>query len=186
MQNIFPKKSLPTRSEHQRFIAIDVETTGLSAGNGGRVIEIGAVAVEGGEIVAELGTLIDSGAAISYWAYRVHGISQTMLSGQPPPHEVWPVLHEFIGHAPLIAHNAPFDRAFVLHELALLELTLNNSWHCTVRMARRLLPQLANHKLDTVYRALYGEVPADVNRHRALDDARLAAQIWLALAGRER
>lgn len=168
-----------------RFIAIDVETTGLSVGHGGRVIEIGAIAVEEGKIVAEFGTLINSGAAINPGALRVHGISQTMLRGKPAPQEVWPSFHEFIGHTPLIAHNAPFDSAFVRNELALLGLFTNNSWHCTVRLSRRCMPQLANHKLDTVFRALHGEIPTAVNRHRALDDARLAAQIWLALAGSE-
>lgn len=114
--------------------------------SGGRVIEIGAVAIEDGRIVDELSTLIRTNAPISYGAFRVHGISPEMLRGKPTPMEVWPTFLEFIGNAPLIAHNAPFDMSFVRHELALL-----------------------------------GDIPADCRLHRALDDARLAARVWMAM-----
>jgi DNA polymerase-3 subunit epsilon len=168
-------------NEIKRFIAVDVETSGYSSHRGGRVIEVGAVAVENGIVVAEFETLIDSGAQIHYGAFQVHGISEEMLYGQPLPEEVWRGFREFIGTSPLIAHNAPFDSAFIRHELARLTISLPNQWHCTVRLARHKLPQLHNHKLDTVYRHLFGALPPAVKRHRALDDARLAARIWLEL-----
>jgi len=170
----------------QRTVIVDVETTGLSVQRGGRVIEVGAVAVENGIVVAELDTLIDSGTVISYGAYRVHGISEAMLYGQPQPEAVWSRFRDFIGGSQLVAHNAPFDSAFIRHELALLGHGLPNSWHCTVRLARRHLPQLPNHKLDTVYCYLFGDLPAALQRHRALDDARMAARIWLELNARGR
>jgi DNA polymerase-3 subunit epsilon len=164
-----------------RTVIVDVETTGLSVQRGGRVIEVGAVAIEKGAIVAELDTLIDTGAAISYGAYQVHGITRDMLRGKPLPDDAWNSFLEFVGAALLIAHNAPFDSSFVRNEIALLEKTITNEWHCTVRLARRHLPHLPNHKLDTVYRHLFGSLPPAVQRHRALDDARLAARIWMAL-----
>ena len=167
----------------QRVIVLDTETTGLSVRNNGRVIEIGAVAVENGQIVAELATLINSGAPINYGAYRVHGISEQMLAGRPTPQEVWPWFLEFAGNSPLVAHNAAFDRAFVQHELHLLGMSLANPWHCTVRLSRRKLPRLMNHKLETVYKHLFGELPEEVQRHRALDDARMAARVWMELGG---
>ena len=49
-----------------QYVVIDVETTGISVQRGGRVIEVGAVAVEQGVVVAEFDTLIDAGALISY------------------------------------------------------------------------------------------------------------------------
>ena len=165
----------------ERVVIVDVETTGMSVANGGRVIEIGAVALERGRIVAEFDTLIETGAPISYGAFRVHGISETMLCGKPEPADVWPSFVEFVGDSPLVAHNAPFDSGFIRHELMLLELKLPNSWHCTVRLARKKLPQIRNHRLDTVYRYLFGDFPAGTARHRAIDDARLAARIWMEL-----
>ena len=161
-----------------RFIAVDVETSGLSVRRGGRVIEVGAVAVEGGVVVAELDTLIDTGATIHFGAYQVHGISEEMLHGEPSPEEAWDRFREFVCDAPLVAHNAPFDSSFVRNELEQLGVGLPNRWHCTVRLARQKLPQLSNHKLDTVYRHLFGAMPPSVRRHRAVDDARLAARVW--------
>lgn len=167
-----------------RTVVIDVETTGMSVIRGGRVIEVGAVAVVDNSIVDELDSLIDTGAAISFGAYQVHGISEDMLRGKPQPDDVWNSFLEFVGDAQLVAHNAPFDSSFVRNEVSLLGKTIPNSWHCTVQLARRCLPHLPNHKLDTVYRHLFGALPASVQRHRALDDARLAARIWVELSGK--
>lgn len=165
----------------QRHVIVDVETTGMSVQNGGRVIEIGAVAVEAGRITDEFSTLIDTGAPIHYGAQRVHGISASMLRGKPLPADVWPSFVEFAGNAQLVAHNSSFDSAFVSHELALLGLLLRNQWHCTVRLARKRLPNLQNHKLETVARHLLGDIPADCRLHRALDDARITARVWIEL-----
>lgn len=165
----------------KRMIVVDVETSGLAIRQGGRVIEVGAVAIENNMITQEFESLIDSGAEISYGAYRVHGISPEMLRGQPQPDEVWGSFHAFAGAADFVAHNAPFDSSFIRHESTSLGIDLPNRWHCTLRLARQKLPQLANHKLDTVYRYLFGGLPESVRRHRALDDARMAARIWLEL-----
>ncbi len=166
-----------------RTVVIDVETTGMSVIRGGRVIEVGAVAVVDNSIVDELDSLIDTGAAISFGAYQVHGISGEMLRGKPQPDDVWNSFLEFVGDAPLVAHNASFDSYFVRNEVSLLGKEISNNWDCTVRLSRRLLPQLPNHKLDTVYRHLFGALPISAQRHRALDDARLAARIWMELRG---
>jgi DNA polymerase III subunit epsilon len=164
-----------------RYVVVDVETTGLSIARGGRVIEVGAVAIESGEIIDEFATLIFVNAPIDAGAYRVHRISHAMLAGNPDPEEVWPWFLEFTGGSPLVAHNAAFDSAFIRRELALLDIRINNRWHCTVHRSRKLLPGLPNHRLDTVYQHLIGQLPPDAVRHRALDDARMAARIWLAM-----
>lgn len=164
-----------------RVVVVDVETSGLSAQNGGRVIEIGAVVVDNGQVVAEFGTLISVAAPIHYGAERVHGISAAMLRGQPEPQAVWPQFLELVGATPLVAHNYHFDRGFILHELTQLGLGLPNHWHCTLRQARKLLPELPNHRLSTVATALLGGIPSDLSLHRALDDARLTAQVWVEL-----
>jgi len=165
----------------ERVVVVDVETTGLATRNGGRVIEIGAVLVDGGAVVAEFGTLIGVAAPIHYGAQRVHGISAAMLRGEPEPHHAWPAFRDFVGAASLVAHNYHFDRGFILHELQLLGLQLPNQWHCTLRLARKLLPQLDNHRLATVATSLLGDIPPDCRLHRALDDARLTARVWLEL-----
>lgn len=176
-------KRIREQQEGSRVVIIDVETTGFSTGNGGRVIEVGLVEMEEGRITAEFAALVDCGAPISIWAFRIHGINRAMLVGQPRPVEVWPQVLEFIGSSPLVAHNAAFDCGCLRRELSLLGFGLTNPWHCTVSLARRLLPDLPNYRLETVYRHLCGSMPTKMRRHRALDDARLAAGIWVALKG---
>ena len=165
-----------------RHVVVDVETTGLSAERD-RVIEIGAVLIEGARIVAEYATLIEVDAPIPWAAQRVHGISREMLRGQRLPEEVWPVFARFVGESIVVGHNVRFDLAFIRRELARCGLTLLNRSKCTVHLARKRLPHLPNHRLETVARYLLGDIPAECRLHRALDDARLAARVWLELQG---
>jgi DNA polymerase III subunit epsilon len=107
-----------------------------------------------------------------------------MLRGQPPPDVVLAAFRDYIDGALLVAHNARFDMAFLRHEFSRLKWPLTNRSSCTLELSRRRLPRLPNHRLETVARHLLGELPAQTRRHRALDDARLTAQVWLRLKGR--
>jgi len=64
-----------------KYVAIDVETTGLLPLNGDRVIEIGAVAIENQSIIAEFSSLINAGKKIPWRVQQVHGITNEMLYG---------------------------------------------------------------------------------------------------------
>ena len=164
-----------------RYVALDVETTGFSPQNGDRVIEIGAVAIENQSIIAEFSSLIDAGKMIPRRVQQVHGITNEMLYGEPRPDEVLPEFYKFIAGSILIAHNASFDIGFLRHEFALLGMSLNNRSLCTLKMSRKQYPHLPNHKLETVGRYLLGESCRQMQMHRALDDAKLAAMIWLEM-----
>jgi DNA polymerase-3 subunit epsilon len=168
---------------HSGIVVIDLETTGFSPLRGDRVIEVGAVAVESGVTAEEFHTLVRVSRTIPRQASLVHGITDRMLDGQPLPQEVYPAFRDFIGGSTLVAHNAQFDLAFLAHELGRLGMSLPNRHICTLRLARRRLPRLPNHRLETVYRHLFGGLPEGNRQHRALDDARLTAMVWLALAG---
>ena len=164
-----------------RIIAIDVETTGLSPARGDRVIEIAAVIVEGGRLVDEFTSLIRVDHPIHPAAHKVHGISSLVLRDSPRPDEVWPEFARFIGTSTLLAHNAKFDLSFLKHEFSRIGLKFSNLHHCTLETSRRRLPHLPNHRLETVARHLLCGLPESIRLHRALDDARLAAQVWVAL-----
>ena len=202
-----------------RYVALDVETTGLSPKNGDRVIEIGAVAIENHSIIAEpqkrahspwlaaglasesensklpygrrfrtaccgelqFSSLIDVDKMIPWQVQQVHGITNEMLGGKAKPEEVWSEFYEFIAGSILVAHNASFDISFLRHEFALLGMGLNNRSLCTLKMSRKLYPHLPNHKLETVSRYLLGKSCKQMQRHRALDDAKLAGMIWLEM-----
>ena len=169
-----------------KYVALDVETTGLLSKNGDRVIEIGAVLVEDGSMISEFKSLINCGKAISKQAQRVHGITNRMLFGQPAPEEIFPDFHKYISESTLVAHNAAFDISFLRYELSRLGLGINNGYLCTMKMSRKRYPMLPNHKLDTVAKHVLGGLPPEINRHRALDDAKLTAMVWLEMNKNER
>ena len=123
-----------------RYVALDVETTGLSPKNGDRVIEIGAVAIENQGIIAEFSSLIDVDKMIPWQVQKVHGITNEMLYGEPKPDEVLPEFYEFIAGSILVAHNASFD----------------------------IRTRLPNHKLATVSRYLLGESANQMQKHRQI------------------
>ena len=164
-----------------RYVALDVETTGFSPKNGDRVIEIGAVAIENQSIVAEFSSLIDVDKKIPWQVQKVHGISNEMLYGKPKPDEVLPEFYKFIAGSILVAHNASFDLRFLTNEFALLGMSLDNRSLCTLQMSRKQYPHLPDHKLATVSQYLLGESCKHMQMHRALDDAKLAAMIWLEM-----
>jgi DNA polymerase-3 subunit epsilon len=166
-----------------RHVVFDCETTGLWPRRGHRIIEIGAVAVENGTIASEFASLIDAGARIPPEVQAIHGITPDMLEGQPKPEQALPLFDDFIRDSVLVAHNAAFDVGFLRHEFARLKIALPHRHFCTLELSRRRLPRLADHTLETVYRHLFPEAPLLRQSHRALDDARLTAQIWLKLAG---
>lgn len=165
-------------------IAIDIETSDISLGAGGRVIEVAALVLSELQIVEEYSTLIDAPCTISLGAQKVHCISAMMLQNQPPPEQVWPHFKTLIVNYPIIAHNAKFDIPFIRHELTLLGLSLTNPSICTLQQSRRLLPHLPSYSLDSVVRHLLGKVPENCTRHRALGDARLAAMVWVEMERR--
>ena len=164
-----------------RCVVFDVETTGFGPQRGARVIEIGAVLIENGKMISEFQSLINCGKVVSRQAQKVHGITDRMLFGQPAPEDIFPCFHKFISGSTLVAHNAVFDISFLRYEFSRLGIGINNGYLCTMKMSRRRFPMLPNHKLDTVAKHFLGDLPPEINRHRALDDARLTAMIWMEM-----
>jgi DNA polymerase III subunit epsilon len=163
-----------------RSVVFDVETTGLSTRLGDRVIEIGAVAIEGKSIVDEFHSLISTTQRIDPFAFRVHGITKEMLDGQPTADKIIPKFNRFIKNSILVAHNASFDVRFMQHEFVKQKLIFNNICFCTLKLGRSLYPKLQSHDLLTLYSQFYKKHPGRL--HRALDDARVTAKIWMKVA----
>lgn len=163
----------------KRWVVVDLETTGLSPAKGDRIVEIGAVAVEGDRIVAEFSTLVDPERLIPYRAQQVHGISDAMVKGAPRFAEALPKFLTFCEDSPLISHNASFDRGFLdFQAKQVMEVPLPHLHFDTLRAARMLLPKLGTHKLEALAQHLGVDLK---NHHRALGDARATAAIWIHL-----
>ena len=164
-----------------KYVVLDVETTGLRLWRNDRIIEIGAVVVISDQIGEEFHTLIDPDKPITKAAQEVHGITREMLAGQPKVEEALTLFQRFIGNNTLVAHNADFDIGFLGYEYSRIGQGLRNRHICTLKLSRKLYPYLPDYKLETVAKHILG-IELDKKRiHRALDDARLTARIWLEM-----
>ncbi|MDZ7780272.1 MAG: 3'-5' exonuclease [Gemmatimonadota bacterium] len=163
------------------FAVVDVETTGGSARRGHRVIDIGIVEVQGGCITREYETLVNPGGAIPPGIEALTGISTGMVRDAPYFEHVAEAVAERVRGRVFVAHNVTFDWSFVSRELidALGEAP-DVRRLCTVRLARRLVPELKRRNLDVVCR--HFGVPIH-GRHRAKGDALATARVLLRLLG---
>jgi DNA polymerase III epsilon subunit family exonuclease len=161
------------------FVVFDLETTGAKAPPC-RVTEIGAFRVRGGQIAEQFHTLLDPEMPIPAFITSLTGISDAMVADAPRFADVADSFLDFIGDSVLVAHNSGFDMRFLNHEIALVygEYRLANPCLCTVQLSRKLLPHIENHKLKTV--ADHYSISL-VNHHRASDDARATAEIFINL-----
>lgn len=159
------------------FAVVDVETTG-SRPDDDRVTDVGAVKIERGEISGTFQTLINPGRPIPPEIVMLTGINDELVRGAPPWSSIGRQLLSFLDDSVIVAHNAPFDLGFINHELVRAGMDpLSNPHLCTVRLSRKLLKGLANHKLDSL--AIYHNLPL-VGRHRGLGDALITAKVFLA------
>ncbi|HBN07740.1 MAG TPA: DNA polymerase III subunit epsilon [Cyanobacteria bacterium UBA8530] len=159
---------------NDRFVVVDLETTGLSPQKGDCIVEIGAVLVEGGSKKATFQTLVDPRRLIPYYAQRVHGISDKMVKGAPTVEEAIPLFLEFAQDSCLVSHNARFDRGF----LDFFHPGLGHPHLDTILLSRRLIPGLSSYKLDVLIEELNLAISG---RHRALGDAEATADLLLHL-----
>ncbi len=161
----------------QEFVILDVETTGLSPLAGDRVIEIAALKIKNLHPVERFTTLIDPERPLSYGAFLVNRITPEMLEGAPKIKDVLPQLSAFTADAYLIGHNIKFDLKFIQNEYELCGLSMTTKEYAfdTIKMARRLLPELKTYSLRNVSTYL------DINihgLHRAMADVDLTYKVF--------
>ncbi len=158
-----------------RFTVVDVETTGMSPVHGDRVTEIAAVASDGEGVRTVVHTLVNPERWIPARIQMLTGISEAMVADAPRFRAVAPAVRGALAGRVFVAHNASFDWGFVSYELTRSgEAVPEVPRLCTVRLARRLLPQLPRRSLDHVT-AHYGvRIGA---RHRANGDATATAHV---------
>jgi DNA polymerase III epsilon subunit len=165
------------KDKTRRYVVFDVETTGLRIWRNDRIIEIGAVAVIGEDMAEEFHTLINADRSITKAAQKIHGITREMLAGQPKAQEALIAFQRFIGNSTLVAHNADFDIGFLGFEYSRIGQGLRNRYICTIKLSRKLYPGLPDYRLETVAKHVLGIEVERGRLHRALDDARLTAEI---------
>jgi DNA polymerase-3 subunit epsilon len=169
-----------------RQVVLDTETTGLEVADGHRIIEIGCI-----ELLHRRPTGRDfhrylrPGREVDPGALAVHGITGEFLAAQPSFAEVAEEFLAFIAGAELVIHNAEFDVGFLDAELAAAGIGTRIAEHCqlcdTLAMARRMHPGQRNG-LDALCKR-YNVDNSGRELHGALKDARILADVYLAMSG---
>ncbi|MBS0333513.1 MAG: DNA polymerase III subunit epsilon [Proteobacteria bacterium] len=173
-----------------REIVLDTETTGFEPTQGHRLVEIACLEID--DFIPtgrSFHTYIDPCRDMPPDAERVHGLSAAFLKGKPrfEHPEVVDAFLDFVGDAPLIAHNAGFDRNFINYELGVVSRAeLHESrWIDTLALARVRFPGMHN-SLDALCKRFKISL-SEREKHGALVDAKLLAAVYLELkGGRER
>lgn len=158
------------------YVVFDLETTGLDVMNNS-ITEIGAVKIKKGVITEEFSTLIKPEHDLTEKIIALTGITPEMVKNAPEISAVIPDFMKFIDGAIIIAHNAEFDVKFIKKFAAREEYEVNNKVLDTVELSRKYLPQLKHNNLD----ALAEYFSICFNHHRALDDAKTTAEVFLEI-----
>ncbi len=159
------------------FVVFDIETTGFVPGHS-RIIEIGAVKVEGGVITDRFSEFINPGVPIPLEIEKLTSISDSMVQDAPGVEVILPRFLEFCKDCVLVAHNAGFDTSFIRHFANELGLEYDFTHTDTIDLARLLMHRMGKYTLDHLAKEL--NIPA-FHHHRAVDDAEATAHIFLKL-----
>ncbi len=158
------------------FVVTDTETTGPKAGQD-RIIELGAVKVQHGEVIDRFQSLINPERTVPKNIQRLTGISTAMVVDEPLMEDILPDYLDFLGDDVLVAHNLSFDEKFLNAALTRLgHEPLSNDTLCSLRLARRLLPGLKSRGLSAL--STFYDVRVN-GRHRALGDAEATGRILM-------
>ena len=168
-----------------REVILDTETTGLKVEEGHRIVEIGCIALADGVEEARFHRYVNPGRSMDKDAQAVHGLTDGFLRDAPSFKEVALALLEFIGEDKIVMHNAPFDMGFLNAEFERIGMPplLEERAVDTLLMARRKWPGQSN-SLDALCKRLNVDA-SKRDRHGALIDAHLLAQVYQQLMGRK-
>lgn len=182
-------KGMAVNALPEDYVALDLETTGLDP-EWDSIIEIGMVRVRHGEVAAEYGTLVNPGVEIDEFITELTGITNDMLAAAPALPEVLPAARDFLGDDIILGHNINFDINFIYDNCEYQGLKpVSNGYIDTMRISRRVLPDLKHYRLRDIVNAL-GVNHAQA--HRAIGDCHATIDCYNALlahidagAGRE-
>lgn len=163
------------------YVVYDLETTGTRP-NMDAIVEISAVKVENHTLIDTFSMLVNPGCPIPYGATAINGITDEMVAQEPDIETVFPLFLEFIGDAVLVGHNIHcFDMKFIwrVAETLYEGKTVANDYIDTLPMARRILPDLAHHRLTDI--SVHYHISTE-GAHRALNDCMMNRQCYELLA----
>lgn len=157
------------------YVVFDIETTGLDSSYD-EVIEIGAIKVKNNKIVSEFNSLVKPRNEIDEYITELTGITNEMVKDSPTIEEILPDFMDYIGNDILIGHNVNFDINFIYDNLYRSKLdVLTNDFIDTMRISRKLLPELPHHRLIDL--AKYFKIDS-TNNHRSIKDCEITMNVY--------
>jgi DNA polymerase-3 subunit epsilon len=159
----------------EKMVLLDLETTGGKATHH-RIIEIGLVVIEQGEVIERWQSFIDPETMLPPFIQKLTGIAPSNLRGAPLFSQVADKLLAYLDGRTLVAHNARFDYSFLKNEFERIGVSYNAKPLCSVKFSRSLYPQFKRHGLDQIIQRF--QLPIE-NRHRAMDDAEMIQRFFL-------
>ncbi len=163
------------------FSVFDTETTGLLP-HKDDVVQLGAVRVVNGRIIEGeiINQLVDPGRPIPPASTKVHKVTDAMVRGKPDILSVAKRFHDFSRDAVIVAHNAPFDMAFLHRHAKETGVTWDHPILDTVLLSAVLFGASETHTLDALCTRLNVSIPAAL-RHTALGDATATAEVLVKM-----
>ncbi len=163
------------------FSVFDTETTGLLP-HKDEIVQLAAVRVLNGRIVKGevLNQLVDPGMPIPAASTKVHGVTDAMVAGAPGIAAVGAAFHQFSREAVIVAHNAPFDMAFLRRHGGAMGVSWDHPILDTVLLSAVVFGASETHTLDALCDRLGVTIP-EAERHTALGDARATAEVLVRL-----
>ncbi len=162
------------------YTVVDIETTSLDSYYG-EILEISAIKVKNNKVVDQFSELIKINEEVGYFTTRLTGITNDMILSEGK--ELTLVLQSFknfVRNDIIIGHNVNFDINFLYDSMKEnLGIYLENDYIDTLRLSRKVLPQLRHHKLDDLID--YFDLKLR-NKHRALNDCILTNQVYIELS----
>lgn len=164
------------------YVLVDIETTGFSPQNDD-IIEIGAIKVKENEVIDEYQSLVKTNRSLNSRICDLTGITNDMLKDGKEAKQAIHEFLEFVGDDILVAHNANFDINFLYDKSNLYtNRYLKNDFIDTMKLAKKILPNLPNYKLGTL--AEYYNIDYS-NAHRGLEDVKITYEVYNKLKEEE-
>lgn len=158
------------------YVSFDTETSGAYP-LGAEIVEIGMIKWKGGKEIGQYQTLLKPTYPMSDFIIGIHGITNEMVADAPLMKDRINEIRDFFRDSVLMAHHAPFDMGFLTVDIEKAQIPLpTEPVLCTSLLARKLIPESPNHKLQTLNQVLKID---GGTAHRAFDDARACLQVGL-------
>ena len=160
--------------QYSEYVVLDLETTWLIPYKEW-ITEIAAIKCRNWTIIDEFQTLINPQRHIPNWIVQLTWITNEMVSDAPTIEEIMPVFSDFLWNAIIVWHNVSFDFRFLnYYHYQCMWSYLNNETVCTLKIARKLLPELPNKKLWTICEYFWIK---NERAHRAMWDTRATLEV---------